>query len=44
MTVTNQPTTGIRSVTKPDRWLVPPWPARASLSEVVRHFLSRAFD
>ncbi len=32
-------TTGIAHPDEPDRWLVPPWPAAASFSEVVRHFL-----
>ncbi|GDY30558.1 hypothetical protein [Gandjariella thermophila] len=32
---------GVRSVTVPDRWLVPPWPARADVCAVVGHFLIR---
>ena len=33
-------TTGIRYPDKPRYWLVPPWPADASFSDVVRHFLN----
>jgi hypothetical protein len=30
--------TGIPHPDRPDRWLVPPWPAIATAHEVVRHF------
>lgn len=36
--MTNDTTTGIPNPDKPGRWLVPPWPAGASFSAVVRHF------
>jgi hypothetical protein len=32
--------TGVRDPEDPDRWLVAPWPAHASLNDVVQHFQS----
>jgi hypothetical protein len=32
-------TTGIANPDKPGHWLVPPWPTKASFSDVVRHFM-----
>jgi hypothetical protein len=32
-------TTGIPDPDRPGRWLVPPWPARASFSDIVGHFM-----
>lgn len=37
--MSNHPTTGIANPDKPGHWLVPPWPTKASFSDVVRHFL-----
>lgn len=31
-------TTGIRNVSRPRRWLVPPWEASAGVCDVVQHF------
>jgi hypothetical protein len=39
MELVNEWQGGIRSVDKPDWWLVPPWAAGASLCTVVAHFL-----
>jgi hypothetical protein len=35
----SEPTTGIPNADKPGWWVVPPWPAHASLCDVVNHFL-----
>ncbi|HEX5401871.1 MAG TPA: hypothetical protein VFX16_06175 [Pseudonocardiaceae bacterium] len=35
----NGVTAGIRSPTRPDRWLVPPWKADAGICDVVEHFM-----
>jgi hypothetical protein len=32
------PATGVRHPTRPDAWLVPPWPADTGLHELVQHF------
>ncbi|MGH3832994.1 MAG: hypothetical protein ACRDRS_21570 [Pseudonocardiaceae bacterium] len=42
MSATSESTTGIPNTEKPGWWLVPPWPAHASLCDVVRHFLRSA--
>ncbi|MBV9162807.1 MAG: hypothetical protein JO281_14925 [Pseudonocardiales bacterium] len=39
MSATSEPTTGIPNADKPGWWVVPPWPVRASLCDVVSHFL-----
>lgn len=34
----DRPTTGVRSVSRPGRWVVPPWPEHARVHEIVRRF------
>lgn len=33
-----RPITGVRSVSRPGRWIVPPWPEHARVHEIVRRF------
>jgi hypothetical protein len=39
VSVMSEPTTGIPNADKPGCWIVPPWPAPASLCDVISHFL-----
>jgi hypothetical protein len=39
VSATSEPTTGIPNTDKPGWRVVPPWPVRASLCDVVSHFL-----
>lgn len=35
----NRPTTGVHSISRPGRWVVPPWPNNAGVHEIVRQFV-----